>query len=191
MSALSSPANKPGDLLILVDHEDRDVGFRSKEECHRGQGLLHRAFSVFLFNAAGEVLLQQRSDLKPLWPMYWSNSCCSHPRKGETVAGAAPRRVREELGLDADLTYLYKFEYQAPFGDVGSEHELCYVYAGLSRGQPAADPDEIAAVRYVSPADLTREIAAHPDRFTPWMKMEWERIRADFPGAIPPAAGVR
>jgi isopentenyl-diphosphate delta-isomerase len=179
VSALSAPANNPNDMLILVDPEDHDVGFLSKEACHRGQGVLHRAFSVFLFNAAGETLLQQRSAKKPLWPLYWSNSCCSHPRRGESVDEAAPRRVREELGLGCTLRYLYKFQYQAPFGDVGSENELCYVYTGMLTGEPRANPDEIAGLRFVAPAALTREVAGHPERFTPWMKMEWERIRSE------------
>lgn len=180
MSGLGAPVNNPNDVLILVDSQDRDLGFLSKEECHRGRGVLHRAFSVFLFNAAGDVLLQQRSAQKPLWPLYWSNSCCSHPRRGETVDEAAPRRVREELGIGCTLRYLYKFEYEAPFRNVGSEHELCHVYTGTVSGEPCSNPDEIAAVRFVSPAALTREVAEHPDRFTPWMKMEWERIRSDF-----------
>jgi isopentenyl-diphosphate delta-isomerase len=184
MSALSAPLNKPGDMLILVDHDDREIGFRSKEECHQGQGILHRAFSVFLFNDAGEILLQQRSGHKPLWPLYWSNSCCSHPRQGETVEFASRRRVREELGLDTALEFLYKFEYHAPFGDVGSERELCHVFAGHTSGAAAVDPDEIAAVRYISPEGLTQEIEADQSRFTPWMKMEWARLRAEFLNVI-------
>lgn len=178
MTALSAPANNPGDMLILVDHDDREVGFLSKEECHRGAGVLHRAFSVFLFNRAGEILLQQRSAGKPLWPLHWSNSCCSHPRRGERVEEAARRRVREELGLDCEIDYLYKFEYQAAFGDVGSEHELCWVFAGLVGTTPVADPGEIAAWRYVTPDALTAEIAASPESFTPWMKLEWAEIVA-------------
>ena len=94
MSALNAPANNPLDTLILVDSDDRETGFLSKEECHRGQGTLHRAFSVFVFNREGEILLQQRSGSKPLWPLYWSNSCCSHPRRGEHVEAAARRRLR-------------------------------------------------------------------------------------------------
>ncbi len=180
MSALSAPTNNPADPLIVVDHEDSELGFLSKEECHRGNGVLHRAFSVFLFNAAGEVLLQQRSADKPLWPLYWSNSCCSHPRRGESVEAAARRRVREELSLGCSLEFLYKFEYQARFAGVGAEHELCWVYAGIADGVPAADSSEIAAWRYLAPAALTAEIAAAPARFTPWIKLEWPEIAARY-----------
>jgi isopentenyl-diphosphate delta-isomerase len=179
VSALSAPVNNPNDLLILVDSDDRDIGFLSKEECHRGNGVLHRAFSVFLASDEGEILLQQRSAQKPLWPMYWSNTCCSHPRRGETVDQAAVRRVREELGLACTIRFLYKFEYQAPYRDVGSEHELCHVYLGKLSGQARVNPDEIAATRFVKPNALSLEIAQHPERFTPWMKMEWERIRSE------------
>lgn len=176
MSALAAPGNNPADALILVDGDDREVGFLSKEECHRGGGILHRAFSVFLFNDAGELLLQQRSAAKPLWPLFWSNSCCSHPRRGESVEAAARRRVREELALECQVDFLYKFEYQARFADVGAEHELCWVFAGTAAGDPAANPDEIAAWRWVGPAELTAEIAAQPHSFTPWLKLEWAQI---------------
>ena len=167
-----------------MDDEDRELGFASKQACHEGDGVLHRAFSAFLFNDAGELLLQQRSALKPLWPMYWSNSCCSHPREGETLEIAVHRRIREELGLDSEPQFLYKFSYHARFGEVGSERELCSVYAGHHDGTAVIHPDEIAAIRYVTPAELTTEIDAAPDSFTPWFKMEWQRIQRDYLGDI-------
>jgi isopentenyl-diphosphate delta-isomerase len=176
VSALGAPGNNPADTLILVDGADREIGFLSKEESHRGAGVLHRAFSVFLFNGAGEVLLQRRSAEKPLWPLFWSNSCCSHPRRGEPVEAAARRRVREELALACTVEFLYKFEYHARYLDVGSEHELCWVFAGRADGTPAPDAAEIAEWRWVSPAALTAEIAATPERFTPWLKLEWAEI---------------
>jgi len=180
MSVARQSVSSPTESLILVDADDREIGFRSKVACHAGDGLLHRAFSVFLFNRNGQVLLQQRSAQKPLWPLYWSNSCCSHPRQSETIEDAGRRRIREELHLDCDVWFLYKFRYQAAYGDVGSEHELCHVFAGIADGKVSAHPDEIVDWRYVDPDTLTREIAADGDRFTPWLKMEWERIRADF-----------
>ena len=166
------------DLLILVDEEDREIGTLPKTECHLGEGTLHRAFSVFLFDADGKVLIQERAAGKMLWPGFWSNSCCSHPRPGETTEGAAQRRVREELHLECRLSFLYKFRYQAAFDTVGSEHELCYVYAGYASGNISIDPLEIAAIRWVTPAELSQEIAVGPERFSPWMKLEWQQITA-------------
>ncbi len=168
------------DRLILVDEADREIGTLPKTECHLGAGILHRAFSVFLFDTDGKVLIQERAAGKMLWPGFWSNSCCSHPRPGETTEGAAKRRVREELRLDCRLSFLYKFRYQAAFGTVGSEHELCYVYAGHASGIIHTDPLEIAAIRWITPADLGHEIAADPGRFSPWMKLEWQQITANY-----------
>ncbi len=168
------------ELLILVDEDDQEVGFLDKNSCHNGAGKLHRAFSLFVFNDAGEVLLQQRSAEKRLWPMYWSNSCCSHPRKGETMAVATSRRLQQELGLTAELSFLYKFEYTANFQNLGSEHELCWVYCGQAQGQLSANEQEVNDYRWISVADFDAELAATPYAFTPWCAMEWQRLRTDF-----------
>src|SRR5690625_7361293 len=116
--------------LILVDENDRIVGTMSKADCHDGDGVLHRAFSVFLFDADGRLLIQQRVAEKRLWPLYWANSCCSHPRAGEETAEAVPRRLDEELGVSADVEYDYKYQYRARIGPQGSENELCWVFIG-------------------------------------------------------------
>jgi isopentenyl-diphosphate delta-isomerase len=179
VSASRETVSSPAESLILVDESDSEVGFASKAECHRGGGLLHRAFSVFLFNSEGQLLLQQRSAAKPLWPLYWSNSCCSHPRAGERIEDAARRRIREELSLQCELEFLYKFMYHAPFGELGSEREFCHVFAGRHTGRISAHPEEIAAWRYVTPDELTAEMAADPESFTPWLKLEWPEIRQD------------
>lgn len=180
MSAVYQQVSSPTESLILVDEADEAIGFRSKLECHKGDGLLHRAFSVFIFNREGQLLLQQRSEQKPLWPLYWSNSCCSHPHEAEDVEDAGRRRLREELSLQCTLDFLYKFQYQANFQDLGAENEFCHVFAGYTDDRVIAHPDEIADWRYIEPEELTREIAAEPGRFTPWLKMEWQRIQADF-----------
>lgn len=163
--------------LILVDEEDRAVGYRSKAGCHDREGLLHRAFSVFVFNRQGEVLLQQRAAGKRLWPLYWSNSCCSHPRRGETMDEAVQRRLDQELRITCPLRFIYKFKYRASFGDAGSEHELCSVYVGRSDELVRANSTEINDCRYVLPDALDWELESNPDAFTPWFKLEWPRVR--------------
>lgn len=172
------------DMLILVNEKDETIGSADKAVCHDGEGILHRAFSVLLFNAKGEILLQKRADQKRLWGGYWSNSCCSHPRAGETMEEASVHRVWEELGLKADLTFLYKFQYQASFGVAGAEHELCWVYIGFCDDQPSTNINEISEYRYVSPEALAQELIDHPDSFTPWFKLEWDEIRTQHHTAI-------
>jgi isopentenyl-diphosphate delta-isomerase len=164
------------ELLILVDGDDREIGFVAKGDAHRGHGLLHRAFSLFVFNPAGQLLLQQRATGKRLWPGYWSNTCCSHPRRGEKMQAAVRRRLQEEFGLSAQLEFLFKFQYQAQYDAEGAEHELCWVYAGRSAERPLANANEIAAWRYITPEALTTEIALAPGTFTPWFKLAWARI---------------
>lgn len=164
--------------LILVDDQDREIGFQSKADCHDRDGLLHRAFSLFVFNRDGEVLLQRRAANKRLWPLYWSNSCCSHPRRGEDMEEAVHRRLYQELRIRSELNYLYKFQYAASFGAAGSERELCWVYAGLSEDPVRANATEISEWRYVSPLQLDNELQRRPERFTPWFKLEWPRVQA-------------
>ncbi len=168
--------------LILVDEADREIGNMRKSDAHEGGGTLHRAFSLFVFNGRGELLLQQRAAGKRLWAGYWSNTCCSHPRKGESMEFATGRRLYEEIGIRAPLRFLFKFQYQAQFDATGAEHELCWVYAGRSDEAPRVNPHEISAVRFIAPEALTREMAEMPERFTPWFKMEWSRIQKDHLG---------
>jgi isopentenyl-diphosphate delta-isomerase len=173
------------DTLILVDEADREVGHLSKAQCHDGRGILHRAFSLLIFNAGGELLLQQRAASKRLWPLYWSNSCCSHPRRSETMETAIQRRLHEELGVRCPMQFLFKFQYQAQWDATGAENELCSVYIGRIQSQVRADPHEIAGLRWVSPEQVQAEIALHrPGHFTPWFIMEWERIWNDHRPAV-------
>jgi isopentenyl-diphosphate delta-isomerase len=172
--------------LILVDAADREIGTLPKSDCHDGAGILHRAFSLFVFNAEGALLLQQRHADKRLWPLFWSNSCCSHPRAGEEMDLAVGRRLEQELGLRAALSFLYKFEYTAHFGDAGTEHELCWVYAGTTTSEPVINTTEIANWRWIAPAALDAELATSPEHFTPWFKLEWQdpRLRQMVPGTV-------
>jgi isopentenyl-diphosphate delta-isomerase len=170
--------------LILVDESDNEVGYLSKAACHDGAGLLHRAFSVFIFNANGQLLLQQRGKNKRLWPEFWSNSCCSHPRQGESMQVATERRLLEELGVAVELDYVYKFRYQVPFGDQGSEHELCSVYLGRCTEEVRPNVTEIEAIRFVSAKELDAEFDNHADSFTPWFKQEWTELMNQYKNSL-------
>ena len=174
------------ELLILVDEADREIGQMSKADCHRGAGVLHRAFSLLIFNGAGELLLQQRSSAKRLWPLFWSNSCCSHPRSHETIEMATHRRLYEELGVRCPLQFLFKFRYQAQFDAAGAEQELCSVYIGTCDQPLAVNRHEISDWRWVAPAALQAEMSgAAAERFTPWFKLEWAQIWRDHRKLIP------
>ena len=165
--------------LILVNTNDEILGHQDKASCHDGQGILHRAFSVFIFNAQGEVLLQQRTKQKRLWPEIWANTCCSHPRKNEETLKAALRRLQEEVGLNADLTFLYKFEYHASYADKGSEHELCSVFVGLSDDSPQINNNEIADTRYIKAEELDALLQKNPEHYSPWLHLEWAELRTN------------
>jgi isopentenyl-diphosphate Delta-isomerase len=181
MNALSVDS----DALILVDDADRNIGHLSKALCHEGRGVLHRAFSLLIFNDRGELLIQQRAASKRLWPLYWSNSCCSHPRGDETLEIATRRRLLEELGISCALQFLYKFKYHAQFDPTGAENEMCSVFIGRSNGPIRVNSSEILDWRWISPETLHQEIAAHGGRkFTPWFMLEWSRIWRDHAPAV-------
>jgi isopentenyl-diphosphate Delta-isomerase len=182
MSAFSAAAGDiaaDSDSLILVDEADQGVGHLSKVLCHEGRGILHRAFSLLIFNAGGELLIQQRSAYKRLWPLYWSNSCCSHPRSAESMESAIHRRLHEELGLRCPMHFLFKFQYQAQFDATGAENELCSVFIGCSTDSVKINTQEIHAWRWISPDALQAEMARSTGNFTPWFELEWTRIWRD------------
>jgi isopentenyl-diphosphate Delta-isomerase len=168
------------EALILVDDADREIGHLDRANCHAGTGVLHRAFSLLIFNGNAELLLQQRSPGKRLWPLYWSNSCCSHPRRSESMEAAIHRRLDEELGVACPLHFLFKFQYQAQYDAAGAERELCSVFIGRCNGKVKVNPAEIAAWRWISTAALQAEMAG-PEAagFTPWFRLEWERVWRD------------
>jgi isopentenyl-diphosphate Delta-isomerase len=168
------------EALILVDENDQEIGTALKEDCHLGDGLLHRAFSVFVFNDKKEVLMQQRSGGKMLWGKFWSNACCSHPRLGEAIGDAAHRRVKEELSLETNLDFLFKFKYQEQFKNIGSENELCHVFIGKCNQEPKVDSSEISDWKYLTIEELTRSIEENPSDFTPWLKIEWSEMMGTY-----------
>ena len=186
-SARFEVVSNDDDPLILVDERDREVGTLDKKSCHDGEGALHRAFSLFVFNPEGDTLLQRRHASKRLWPGYWSNGCCSHPRHGEVLEEAVVRRADQELGLSVVPEFLFKFQYQASFGDIGSEFELCSVFVSHGAKAPLVNSTEIAEWRWIAPQELDREMQAAPASFTPWLKIEWQRITTEFLARIQPS----
>ncbi|HDL18638.1 MAG TPA: isopentenyl-diphosphate Delta-isomerase [Bacteroidetes bacterium] len=165
--------------LIVVNENDRVLSYRSKAECHNGDGILHRAFSIFIFNDKMQLLIQKRAEQKRLWPLYWANSCCSHPRKGENFTGATQRRLYEEVGIKTPLKYLFKFQYTAKYKNEGAENELCSVFVGKSNDRAIVNNNEIVEWKFIDIPELEKEFESHPENYTPWFKMEWEKIRSD------------
>ncbi len=164
-------------LLILVDKTDQVLGYEKKLKCHLGHGLIHRAFSIFIFNDKNEILIQKRAKGKMLWPGFWANTCCSHPRKNENYINAGKRRLKEEMGIDADLRLIFKFYYQAKYKDIGSENELCAVLVGRHGGDKInPDPEEVEEWKWIGIEKLKKDIKNNPDIYAPWFKIEMEKI---------------
>jgi isopentenyl-diphosphate delta-isomerase len=166
------------DLLILVDKNDNEIGTLDKLSVHQ-RGLLHRAFSVFIFNSENELLLQQRADEKYHSPGLWSNTCCSHPLSGEKIADSISRRLKEEMGMQCDTQFKFSFIYKAQFGNGLTEHELDHVYFGESDDLPKPNPAEVKNWKYISLQNLQEEIALHPEKFSAWLKISIPRIMAE------------
>lgn len=163
--------------IILVDESDREIGFAEKHDAHRNGGRLHRAFSIVLFDPAGRILLQRRAATKYHFGGLWTNACCGHPRRGEDLLAAARRRLREELGVDTPLRNVFSFRYTAEDDGSGfTEQELDHVLIGEFEGEPRVDPNEVEAVRWVDGPALARDVALHPERYTPWFALVLRRL---------------
>lgn len=163
------------ELVILVDHDDRETGVMEKIQAHR-EALLHRAFSVFVFNSKGELMLQQRALGKYHSPGLWTNTCCSHPRPGEETEAAAHRRLHEEMGFDCTLTKIFHFTYKAPFDNKLTEHEVDHVFVGFSDTLPVINPEEVESYRFATLDDISVEMAENPELFTVWFQIAFERV---------------
>ena len=161
--------------VILVNERDEPTGAMEKIEAHE-KGLLHRAFSVFIFNEHGEMLLQQRAPGKYHSPNLWTNACCSHPAPGEEVSAAAHRRLKEEMGFDTELEKAFAFTYRAEFENGLTEHEFDHVFAGRYDGPVNPDPHEVSRYRYINLRELRKELQEQPGQFTEWFKIAYPRL---------------
>jgi isopentenyl-diphosphate Delta-isomerase len=161
--------------VILVTERDEPAGTMEKMQAHR-EGLLHRAFSVFVFDKKGRMLLQQRARQKYHGGGLWSNACCSHPYPGEEVAAAAQRRLQEEMGFCTPLQKIFEFTYRAEVENNLVEHEFDHVFAGEYDGPIAVNKQEVADYTYESMAHLKETITARPEKFTTWFRLAFPTI---------------
>lgn len=156
--------------VILVDKDDNAVGTMEKMEAHR-KGVLHRAFSILLFDDAGRMLIQKRAHDKYHSRSLWTNACCSHPLPGETLEEATRRRLRQELGIDVQTEHRYSFIYRAELDGDLIEHELDHVFVGAFNGTPVINEEEVSDWKFVDVAWLKEDIALHPEAYTEWFKL--------------------
>ncbi len=164
----------PVEWVILVDGNDSPIGTREKLEAHR-RGELHRAFSVFLFNAKGEMLIQRRAETKYHTPTLWTNACDGHPRPGETTVDGAQRRLREEMGIQCDLAEAFSFTYRAKLDYDLVENEVDHVLIGRFDGEPVPNAREFSAWRWIDRETLNAQIRVDPDGYAPWFTIPLDR----------------
>lgn len=164
------------DLVILVDENDRETGTMEKMEAHM-KGLLHRAFSVFIINSQGKLLLQKRASGKYHSPGLWTNTCCSHPRPGESVTDAAIRRMSEEMGITGSVKHTFSFTYRAEFDNGLVEHEFDHVLIGVIDDEPIPDTNEVDGFEYLDPDFISEDIETNPDKYTVWFRIAFPKVK--------------
>ncbi len=160
----------PEEQVILVNEKDEPIGLMNKMEAHK-KALLHRAFSVFIFNDDNKLMLQQRAAEKYHSPLLWANTCCSHQRDGESNLDAGKRRLQEEMGFACTLQENFSFIYKAPFDNGLTEHELDHVMTGTYNDKPIINPEEVAAYKWMSLDDIRKDIEIQPEIYTEWFKI--------------------
>ncbi len=165
--------------VILVDPMGREIGTQEKMQAHR-DGKLHSAFSIFVFNTIGELLLQKRAQTKYHSGGLWTNTCCSHPRPGESYHRAARRRLNEEMGFDCELTGLFSFIYHTQLNNSLFEHELDHVFVGYYDSQPTPNPDEVDDWKWVNVLTLRQDVRENPQSYTHWFKLILDRVVEEY-----------
>ena len=161
--------------VILVNENDEQIGLLPKMEAHE-KAVLHRAFSVFIFNSNNELMLQQRAAHKYHSPLLWTNTCCSHQRDGETNIEAGTRRLQEEMGFTTSLKETTSFIYKAPFDNGLTEHELDHIIIGYYEQAPVINPDEVEDWKWMPLENVRTDIAAQPELYTVWFKIIFEKF---------------
>ena len=163
------------EYVVLVNEQDQQIGIMEKMAAHVVPRL-HRAFSIFLFNSKGELLMQQRAFSKYHSPGLWTNTCCSHPREGEPMENATARRLMEEMGMTCEMHEVFTFIYQAPVGLGLVEHEFDHVWFGHTDNTPVINTEEVAAWKYMSLDDIANDLKTHPESYTEWFKISFNEI---------------
>lgn len=163
------------EFVVLVDEKDNDIGVMEKLQAHK-EGLLHRAFSVFIFNDKNELLMQQRALSKYHSAGLWTNTCCSHPRPNETIKDAANRRLFEEMGMSCNLIIKTNFIYKTNFDNGLTEHELDYILVGYTNQNPIINKEEVESFRWQTLSDIKNDIVVNPNFYTSWFKIAIEKI---------------
>lgn len=167
-------SNMKEELVILVNKKDEQIGLMPKMEAHE-KAVLHRAFSVFIFNQKGELLLQQRASHKYHSPLLWTNTCCSHQRNGESNIEAGKRRLEEEMGFVCDLEEKTSFIYKAPFDNGLTEHELDHIMVGFYNENPIINREEVADFKWMLLEDVKNDIELNPNLYTEWFKIIFDK----------------
>lgn len=165
--------------VILVDENDQQIGLMEKMEAHE-KGLLHRAFSVFIFNDENQLLLQQRAKDKYHSGGLWTNTCCSHPREGESLLDAGKRRLHEEMGFSCPIETVFSFIYKAELDNNLIEHELDHVLIGNYNEAPKPNPDEVMDWKYVDLEWVVEDIKANPENYTAWFRIVFDNVKGHF-----------
>ncbi|MBN1337705.1 MAG: isopentenyl-diphosphate Delta-isomerase [Bacteroidales bacterium] len=168
-------ADSTNEYVILVDRQDQPVGIMEKMEAHK-RAELHRAFSVFVVNSKGELMLQRRAMTKYHSPGLWTNTCCSHPRQGESVEDAAHRRLEEEMGFDCSLAKVFDFIYKADVGQGLYEHEFDHVLTGIYDDEPLINTHEVMEWKWMGINELKEDIQKYPGHYTVWFRIAFDRF---------------